>query len=164
MLPGLFFTFWRVCQIVTLIPVVGMLSWFVNGYTNNNTLTPISVLVLFIISVLALVWAVGTLIGYGYTKHNGYFVALIDILFFGALIAAVYELRGIGGANCSNFSTSGIYTTLGPFGAQGVATGNSYADNLSKNCSMLKASFAFGIMNVVFFFFTSVSIRIEHIP
>jgi hypothetical protein len=158
MLPGLFFTFWRLCEIVTLIPLVGMLSWFVHGFTHNNILTPNFVLVLFIVSVLALVWAVGTLIGYHSAKHSGSFVAFIDLCFVGAFIAGVYELRGITDANCSSFQSPGyIYLNLGPFGSYGASVNNGYALHLNKNCSMLKASFAFGIMNTIFFFFTSVS-------
>merc|ERR1712059_248156 len=42
----------------------------------------------------------------------------------------------------------------GPFGYVGQQTNDGLADNPRKNCSMLKASFAFGIMNCIFFFFT----------
>ena len=44
MIVGLFFAFWRFLQIITLIPVVGMLGWFVHIYTKANELTPASVL------------------------------------------------------------------------------------------------------------------------
>jgi predicted membrane-bound spermidine synthase len=159
MLPGLFFTWWRFAEIITLIPTVGMLSWFVHGFVKNNTLTPNFVLVLFIVSVLALVWAVATLIAYNFTKHNAHFVAFIEICFVGALIAGVYELRHISNADCSNFATidSPIYVGLGPFGYLTGSVRYPY-DDFSKNCSMLKASFAFGIMNIFFFFFTFVSL------
>jgi sugar phosphate permease len=157
MLPGLFFTFWRLSEIVTLIPLVGMLSWFVHGFTENNTLTPNFILVLFIVSVLALVWAVATLVGYASAKHSAIFVAFIDLCFVGAFIAGVYELRGIAKADCANFQRQSIsiYNNLGPFGYVGVQTNNGLALNLNKNCGMLKACFAFGIMNTIFFFFTS---------
>ena len=159
MLPGLFFTSWRIAEIVTLIPTVGMLSWFVHGYTKENILTPNFILVLFIVSVLALVWAVGTLIGYASAKHSGMFVAFIDLCFVGAFIAGVYELRGIDHANCVNFQRqqSSIYLNLGPFGYAGFNTNNGLAINANKNCAMLKACFAFGIMNIFFFLLTSVS-------
>jgi len=156
MLPGLFFAFWRFCEIVTLIPVVGMLSWFVHGFTKNNELTPTFILVLFIVSILALAWAVGTLVLYSRARHSGAFVAFVDLLFVGAFIAAVYELRGITDANCGNFGTTSndIYLDLGPFGYVGGQVNNPLSYHLNKNCAMLKASFAFGIMNIIFFFFT----------
>jgi hypothetical protein len=36
MLPGLFFGFWRVAEVITLIPVVGMLAWFVAGFNERE--------------------------------------------------------------------------------------------------------------------------------
>ena len=42
MITGLFFAFWRLLQIVTLIPTLGMLAWFVHIYTKANQLTPAS--------------------------------------------------------------------------------------------------------------------------
>jgi len=159
MLPGLFFTWWRFAEIITLIPTVGMLSWFVHGFVKNNTLTPNFVLVLFIVSVLALVWSVVTLLAYGFTKHNGHFVAFIELCFVGAFIAGVYELRGISDVSCSNFAINSnpIYVGLGPFGYLTGSVPYPYG-HFGKNCSMLKASFAFGIMNCFFFFFTFVSL------
>jgi hypothetical protein len=53
---GFLFISWRIFQIVLLVPVVGMLSWFVHGYVQSNQLTPNFILVLFIVSVLALAW------------------------------------------------------------------------------------------------------------
>src|SRR5579871_4084815 len=159
MLPGLFFTWWRFAEIITLIPTVGMLSWFVHGFVKNNALTPDFILVLFIVSVLALVWAVVTLLAYGFTKYNAHFVAFIDLCFVGAFIAGVYELRGITNADCANFANTAnsIYIGLGPFGYLHGSVSYPYV-NFDKNCSMLKACFAFGIMNCFFFFFTFLSL------
>ncbi|KAE9962876.1 hypothetical protein BLS_009920 [Venturia inaequalis] len=156
MIPGILFACWRVTEIVTLIPIVGMLSWFVNGFNKNNQLTPIFILVLFIVSVLALAWAFFTLILYHRARTSGRFVAVVDLLFFGALIAGVYELRGITNASCTNFarSTNDIFLNLGPFGYLGVSNKNGLAVNVNKSCAMLKASFALGIMNIIFFFIT----------
>ncbi|KAI9725866.1 MAG: hypothetical protein M1828_002495 [Chrysothrix sp. TS-e1954] len=143
-LAGLLFTFWRVVELVTLIPLIGMLSWFVHGFVQDNALTPNFILVLFIVSVLAGVWALATLLFYYSAKRSGYFLAFVDLGIFAALIAGVVELRGIAGASCSNFSSTGYFgLRLAPFIYQ-----------LNKSCSVLKACFAFGIMNIIFFFFT----------
>jgi hypothetical protein len=160
MIPGLLFTTWRIFEIVTLIPIIGMLSWFVHGYTVSNQLTPNTILVLFIVSVIAGVWAVTTLIAYGATKYNAAFVAFVDLLIFGGLIAGVYYLRGITKANCAHWGTGDshdLFLSLGIFGSVGVQAQSPWALHLDKNCSMLKASFALGIMNVIFFFVTFVS-------
>ncbi|EXJ96398.1 hypothetical protein A1O1_01524 [Capronia coronata CBS 617.96] len=154
MLGGLLFSFWRIVEIVTLIPIIGMLAWFVDGFDDNNQLTPSFILVLFIVSILACAWALATLIRLGSTRRSALFVAFIDLCFVGAFIAADYYLRGISDAHCSNFSTGSIYVDLGPFGYYGRSSGSKWAININKNCAMLKASWALGIMNTVLFFIT----------
>ena len=65
------------------------------------------------------------------------------------MIAGVYYLRGIGNASCSNFSDSGsFYVTLG---SNGVSGDTGFDLNLNKECAMLKAAFAFGILNTILF-------------
>jgi hypothetical protein len=127
-----------------------MTAYFVNLYTNANMLTPTSILVLFIVSVLATVWAIFTIFTYHRTRSDAHFVSFIDLCFVGAFIAAVYYLRPIGSDNCSSLSPSSFSTNLGIFGA-GVTSVSP-----DKACGMLKASWVFGIMNCVFFFGTAV--------
>lgn len=155
-LSGFLFISWRLFEMITLIPIVGMLAWFVHGYVDSNQLTPTSILLLFIVSVLALAWVFFTLIGYLRARHDAFFVAAVDLAFVASLIAAVVVLRGIGSANCSNFDNSNIYRNLGVFGQYGQASGSRWADNLNKNCSMLKASWAFAIINIIAFMVTFV--------
>jgi len=154
MLGGLLFSFWRIAEIVTLIPIIGMLAWFVHGFNDNNQLTPAFILVLFIVSILACAWAIATLLRLGSTRRSALFVAFVDLCFVGAFIAGVYELRGISNESCTNFTTGPIYINLGPFGYYGRNSGSSFAANINKNCAMLKASWALAIMNTIFFFFT----------
>jgi hypothetical protein len=140
---GLSFIFWRVMEIITLIPTLGMLAWFVSWYDERNVLTPRSILVLFVVSVLGAAWALGTLFLYARARHSANFVAFVDLLFVGAFIGAVYALRGITNADCSNWSANGSYSAdLGLF----TISGNRYGWNIDRQCAMLKASFAFGIM------------------
>jgi len=153
MIWGVFFVFWRFMEIITLIPAMGMLAYFVHIYASLNSLTPTYVLVLFIVSVLGVAWTIATLFTYHRSKSNASFVGLIDLLFFGALIGAVYELRGITKENCVNVSSGSAYTLSGSLGSVSV---NSLNFSANKQCTMLKASFAFGIMNVIFFFITSI--------
>ena len=122
-------------------------------------LTPTYILILFIITVLAVIWALVTLIRYSATKRSAIFISFVDLCFFGALIAAVYQLRYITQTSCGSFDESewGRYylSTLGPFGYWGRSQENELADDPEKVCAMLKTSFAFGIMNVVSFFVTA---------
>ncbi|KAI4605580.1 hypothetical protein J4E83_010573 [Alternaria metachromatica] len=156
---GLSFIFWRIFQIITLIPALGMLAWFVDWYNSRNLLTPTSILVLFIVSVLGAVWALGTLFLYTRAKHSAKFVAFIDLLFMGAFIGAVYALRGIADADCTNFSRRGAYSA-----DLGIATisGTGFGVDTNRQCAMLKASWAFGIMNIIFFFITSILALLVH--
>lgn len=140
---GFSFWFWRFMEIITLIPTLGMLAWFVDWYNSRNLLTPQSVLVLFIVSVLGAAWALGTLFLYSRARHSAGFVAFVDLLFVGAFIGAVWCLRGITNAHCTHWRTNGSYNAnLGLF----TISGSTYGVDIDKQCAMLKASFAFGIM------------------
>ncbi|KAI1097288.1 hypothetical protein F4804DRAFT_181709 [Jackrogersella minutella] len=154
MLFAIFFAFWRFMQIVTLIPTMGMLAYFVNGYVQLNQLTPNYILVLFIVSVIALAWSIYTIFSYHRSSSNATFVAVVDLLFVGAFIGAVWALRMIANANCTSITQGDPYdVSFGPFGSASLTTWDTDVD---KTCAMLKASFAFGIMNCVFFFITSI--------
>ncbi|KAK3934303.1 hypothetical protein QBC46DRAFT_83291 [Diplogelasinospora grovesii] len=154
MMFAIFFAFWRFMEIITLIPCMGMLAYFVNGYTNANMLTPSYILILFIVSVLALAWAMFTLFSYHRSSSNARFVGLVDLGFVGAFIAAVYYLRFIGGADCTHITAGSSYDVS--FGIFGSGSVNGVSVSTDKTCAMLKACWAFGIMNCIFFFITAV--------
>lgn len=153
MLFAVFFAFWRVMEIITLIPTMGMLAWFVDGFVKSNQLTPDYILILFIVSVLALAWAIFTLFSYHRSSTNAQFVAFIDLAFVGAFIAAVYFLRFMAHADCTNISRGDPWAVGGSWFS---VSGAGVDVQTNKPCAMLKASFAFGIMNCIFFFFTAV--------
>ena len=131
---GFSFCFWRILQILTLIPILGMLAWFVDIYTEANSLTPRPLLILFIVATLGAAWTIGTLFLYARAKHSAGFVALTDLLFFGALIGAVYEMRHVKDESCSGGRT-------GPFTSEGI---NQVYTN--KACKMRKAAWALAIL------------------
>ena len=150
MIAGIFFSIVRISQILTLIPTVGLLAYFVHQYVSANRLTPGFILVLFITSVLALAWCIATLIRRKSTRRSAHFISFIDLCFIGAFIAGVYELRGIAKQSCVNFRRDGspIYVSLGSNGAH---ASDGLDSSVNKECAMLKAAFAFGIMNTIFF-------------
>lgn len=148
---GFLFLSWRIFEIITLVPIVGMLGWFVAQFNNANALTPTYILVLFIVSVLALAWTFFTTINYLRARHDAMFVAMVDLGFVGALIGGVVVMRFIAKANCSSASFGLLI--------DGVP-GNSYFNiNVNKTCAMLKASFALAIIDILAFFVTFVSDR-----
>ncbi|KAI0399085.1 hypothetical protein F4802DRAFT_603350 [Xylaria palmicola] len=154
MMFAIFFALWRFLQIVTLIPTIGILAYFVDGYNKLNALTPTYILVLFIVSVLAGAWAIFTIFSYHRSSANATFVAVVDILFVGAFIGAVYQLRFLADADCARVTRgSSVDVTLGIFGSASL---NGVDVSVDKSCAMLKAAFALGILNTIFFFFTAV--------
>ncbi|KAL1839589.1 hypothetical protein VTJ49DRAFT_1332 [Mycothermus thermophilus] len=156
MLFGIFFVFWRFFEIITLVPIVGMLGYSVDIYLNNNVMTPASVLVLFIVSVLALVWAILTLFSYHRSKAHANFVAIIDLAFVGAFIAGVYYMRFITRADCTSIQRgSQVDRQFGILGISGSIRFDTFEVNVNKTCAMFKASFAFGIINCILFFCTA---------
>lgn len=136
------------------IPILGMLAYFVDGYNRNNLLTPTYILILFIVSVLGTAWSIFTLFSYHRSASNARFVGLVDLGFVGALIAGVYYLRWITGANCAHIQPGSSWDQN--FGIFGSAHFNGISISVNKTCAMLKASFALGIMNCVFFFITAI--------
>lgn len=154
MLFAVFFAFWRFLQILTLIPIIGLLAYFVDGYNQLNALTPTYILVLFIVSILGAAWALFTLLAYHRSSTNATFVAVVDVLFVGAFIGAVYELGFITNADCAHVVPgSSVDVSLGIFGSASV---NGVRVQLDKSCAMLKAAFALGILGAIFFLFTAV--------
>ena len=133
---------------------MGMLAYFVHGWVQNNLLTPNYILILFIVSVLALAWALATLFMYHRSSANALFVSIVDLLFVGAFIAAVYYLRFISNADGTHITRGDKWDVS--FGIFGSVYGNSLGVHVDKTCAMLKACFAFGVMNAAMFFFTSV--------
>lgn len=132
-------------------------------FNRANQLTPSYVLTLFIVSVLAAVWAIMTVLRRKSRDESSLFVAFIDLCFVGAFIAGVYELRSIAGATCSNFAVNTDFgISLGYNNGVSLTNGGLFTGNIDKSCAMLKASFAFGIMNCIFFFFTSFLLLFMH--
>jgi hypothetical protein len=110
--------------------------------------------------VLGAAWTIATLFRRKSTQRSAFFVAFIDLCFVGALIGGVYELRGIANANCANFQSSeGFYITLNNDGFGGKSP---FSFDLDRSCAMLKAAFAFGIMNILFFCITSFLLLFMH--
>ena len=115
---------------------------------------------LFIVSTLAAVWAIVTLFRRKSTQRSTLYVAFVDLCFVGGFIAGVYELRAISSANCSSVTDSG--PTYLSIGTNGVSGSSGISASIKKDCAMQKASFAFGIMNCIFFFITFMILLFMH--
>lgn len=140
MLGGTAFLLLRILEIVTLIPIWGMLAYFVDQYTKASSTPPDSILCLFIVALLATVWAVLTLSPYSGRRLTELWIAVIDLCFFGVLIAGVVLLAPLADKrDCVQGDMGWGYVNV----------------TWKKECSMYKASWALGIINVIMFFFTA---------
>ncbi|RPA91501.1 hypothetical protein L873DRAFT_1831372 [Choiromyces venosus 120613-1] len=140
---GTFFALLRILQILTLIPIWGILAYFVNKNPGIEN-TPLSnILCLFIVAILATAWAIAT-ISLFYRRHLPMWAAIIDLCFFGALIAGVVLLAPWAqDTNCVgvNWNWGWGYMMSGYW---------------NKECSMYKAAYALGILNILMFSLTAV--------
>lgn len=110
--------------------------------------------------MLGVVWTIATLFRMKSTKRSAFFVSFIDLCFAGALIAGVYELRGITKTKCADFQhTGGFYITLNNDGFSGQSP---FSFQFNRTCAMLKTAFAFGIMNIIFFVTTAFLLLFMH--
>ena len=111
-------------------------------------------LVMFIVSTLALAWALWTLFSYHRSSANARAVGVVDLLFVGAFIGACWAMRVMASADCTHVRAGDpVAVSLGPLGSASLNIG--LDASIDKTCAMLKACFAFGIMNAIMFFITS---------
>ncbi|KAH0610689.1 uncharacterized protein H6S33_012216 [Morchella sextelata] len=145
MLAGTVFFFLRILQIITLIPIWGILAWFVDKANDQGLTPPDTVLCLFVVAVLATVWALATLFLFHRSRFTDLWVAIVDICVFGVLIAGVVLLGRVAeNTDCVNGWSSGGWL----YWNGGV--------RVDRTCSMYKAAWGLGILNVLLFFATAV--------
>lgn len=141
MLAGTAFFFLRILQILTLIPTWGILAYFVDQYSETNSAAPDTILCLFVVAILATVWALATLFMFTGRRYTELWVSIIDLCFFGVLIAGVVLLAPLAeNTDC----------------VQGFAGNGGWGMTWEKSCMMYKAAWALGILNIILFFITAV--------
>jgi len=159
MVAGLVFTGLRLLEIVTLIPIWGILAWFVNAYQIANRPVPEAVLEPFIVAILGTVYCFFTFLIFRQWGFTPLYVAILDLGFFGALIAGVVLLApSVRNTNCVNFIGSQVFVTSS---GQEVFTAPAVAFN--EQCLMLKSAWGLAIANIIMFFLTALAaLRIWH--
>jgi hypothetical protein len=138
MMSGQLFSLFRVIELLTLIPIWGILAYFVNAVQPN---TPDdTTLYVFIVPILATVWAFFTLLAYRRTGFIALSISIVDLIFFGLFIGgAVLLAPRARWTNC-------VRSTVSWEGWQVVA---------NRNCMMWKAAWGLGIAGILLFFITS---------
>jgi len=132
MLSSVIFTLVRVLQILLLLPMVGMLGYFMHPYVQANQTAPTWLLLMFIISVIGCAWCLLTLFQFHRSYIHSLVVLVVDIVFFACFIAGVVLMDFVKNWKC----VSGLHVT--------------------KTCTMHKVTWVFGIINIILFFVTAV--------
>lgn len=136
---GFIFTFLRLLQLLSLIPIWSLLAVFVSRSQPDTP--PQTILFLFIVAILATVWAAGTLLMYRRMLWTPLTVAVMDFVFFALLVAGVVLLAPVvRWAQCMGWEG----TVVGGVWRVGV--------QYDKSCLMLKSAWGLGILDVVLFF------------
>lgn len=152
-LSKLFFPIIRTLQLLTLIPLWGILAFFVHKYECNHQSIPAEILVLFIASLVGTAWAVVSFFQCHHSIGISVLVFVMDMIILGGLIAGVVLLRNVRNENCTSLSV--------PFGISFGNhnwfwdNGNGWNITFKKSCMMLKTVWAFGIINCALFFISA---------
>jgi hypothetical protein len=152
-----FFSFWRGLQLVSLIPIWGMLAYFVHRYDSAQSVAPNYILVPFIVALIATGWALLTFILFGHAAFP-LLVFIIDMAIVAGFIAGVVLLRWIRWWNCIDVSIPFSVS----FGNHGFSTGDQWAYYGSKDCMLLKSSWGLSIAEIIMFFFTALLALMIH--
>jgi len=152
MLSSVIFTLCRILQILLLLPMVGMLGYFMHPYVQSHSNAPTWLLFFFIISILAAAWCLITLFQFHRSFIHSLFVLVIDVAFFACFIAAVVLTDFVKKWNCVSASVPvGIQ-----LGNNNYSGGNNWSLTVKKSCTMLKVTWIFGIIDIILFFLTAV--------
>ncbi|KAF8442741.1 hypothetical protein BGX38DRAFT_1067915, partial [Terfezia claveryi] len=147
------FPFVRALQLLTLIPIWGMLAWFVHQYDKNSQSTPAEILVLFIASLAGTAWALVSFFQFHHSIGLSLLVFVMDMVILGGLIAGVVFLRSVRNQDCTVVSVP-ITVTWGDHSSS-WDNGRGWDISFKKSCMMLKAAWALGIVDCVLFFISA---------
>lgn len=144
----------QIFQILTLTPCWAILAVLVAAYNNNHVVAPAAILCLFIVALLASIWAFCVLITQVRAHNTALWMAFWDIIFMAALIAGVVLLSNITTIQCTGYLTqiTVIYDRV-----TGKEVWRSQdVDGNSSHCSLAKVALGLGIANVILFFISAV--------
>lgn len=149
----------RVFQILTLICCWGILAALVNVYNSNHIVAPAAILCLFVVAILASIWAFCILITQLRARNTALWMAVFDILFMAALIAGVILLSNVTTSRCIGYqSTTVIYdkVTGAEIWKSQDANGNTMWNSQNNHCDLAKAALGLGIANIILFFISAI--------
>ncbi|KAH0610650.1 uncharacterized protein H6S33_012177 [Morchella sextelata] len=150
----------RVFQILTLIACWGILAALVNVYNSRGTVAPAGVLTLFIVALLASIWAFCVVLTQARARNTAYWMTAGDVILLAALIAGVVLISKITSSRCNAPQQQVVYATSAD-GTKVYPTTVSSANNSDPvwsghNCDLAKAAMGLGIANIILFFISAI--------
>ena len=165
----------RLFQILMLIPAWALLAAVIDYYNRNGTKTPGAIIFLFVVTLLASVWAFCVLVTSIRARNTALWMSFFDIVAMALLIAAVVVLSDIANADCidvswnSSSSSSGSGSSSSSSYSQGNAWWNTRImhrrdTNVNVNgtftyrqhCAQVKIAWGLAIGGIILFFFTAI--------
>jgi len=104
----------RVFQVLTLIPAWAILAAVMGDYGNTNAKTPGEIQFLFVVTLLASVWAFCILITYLRAKNTALWMTFFDVVAMALLIASVVVISDIANAECVAVEVDRVTNTQTP--------------------------------------------------
>jgi tryptophan-rich sensory protein len=160
-LSKLLFPVIRALQVMTLIPIWGMLAYFVHKFRKQHTDAPVEILILFITALIATGWAIVSFFQFHRSRTISLIVFVMDMLIYGTFVAGVVLLRYVKDSDCAAFSAP----VGGKWGDHDWSwdNGSGWDVSFKKSCMLLKASWILAIVDTVLFFISSiVALMIYH--
>ena len=164
----------RVIQVLMLIPAWALLAAIVDHYNRKDTKTPGAITFLFVVALLASVWAFCVLITTVRARNTALWMSFFDIVAMALLIAAVVVLSDIANADCVAVTWSSSVDSGSISGGSSAATDYSQEEkwwntrvlrrddlNVSgaftyrQHCVEVKTAWGLAIANIILFFFTA---------
>ncbi|KAI5838814.1 hypothetical protein DFP73DRAFT_247578 [Morchella snyderi] len=157
----------RVFQILTLIACWGILAALVNVYSSNGAAAPAGVLCLFIVALLASIWAFCVVVTQARARNTAFWMTAGDVILLAALIAGVVLIANIISSRCNAlqqqqivYTTSAdgtkVYTTAAATPVVGADSNTVDPVWHGHNCDLAKAAMGLGIANIILFFISAV--------
>lgn len=149
----------RVFQILTLIACWGILAALVNIYSSNGAAVPAGILCLFIVALLASIWAFCVVLTQARARNTAYWMTAGDIILLAALIAGVVLISKII-SRCNAPTQQVVYATSadGTKVYPTTVAGGGSTDPVwhGQNCDLAKAAMGLGIANIILFFISAI--------
>lgn len=155
------YTVFRVLQVLALLPAWAMMAALVAAYSNNSV--PSGIMALFIVTLLAWVWAFCILILWLRARNTALWIAFWDVVAMGILITGVAMAANLVTEQCSDVNQD--FFIISPDGTQTLQTQNPNDPNDpltggsnggTNRCALLQGAWALAIANIVFFFVTAI--------